>query len=235
MASTKNTVLALTIVMSLALTGCSTNSATEIENSVTIETPGSETVDPGGQAGGSTTDPNAQPQPTETGSQQELPTTAAEFNYSNPSPSDNPSSALDLVAKQSISVMSLLGVLETFEDQRNNTIVKIAFDPTETGNQVALQTEYRDGSQATTVTAGKKSSILTAYLALILVGDEDSSIQLKADHFLVDIGGKGIYKYYFANGVITKVEGTITGEKPFIGTLEYKLDKEVKDLVSQVN
>ena len=106
--------------------------------------------------------------------------------------------------------MSLLGVLETFDDQRNNTIVKIAFDPTETGNQVALQTEYKDGSQATTTTAGKKSSILTAYLALILVGDEDSVIQLQSDHFLVDVGGKGIYKYYFANGVITKVEGTIT-------------------------
>ena len=64
MASTKKTVIALTIVMSLALTGCSTNSAEEIENSVTIETPGtSEPVDQGGQAGGSTTDPNAQPQP----------------------------------------------------------------------------------------------------------------------------------------------------------------------------
>lgn len=236
MASTKKTVIALTIVMSLALTGCSTNSAEEIENSVTIETPGtSEPVDQGGQAGGSTTDPNAQPQPTQPGGQQALPTTVAEFKYSNPSPSDNPSSALDLIAKQSISAMSLLGVLETFDDQRNNTIVKIAFDPTETGNQVALQTEYKDGSQATTTTAGKKSSILTAYLALILVGDEDSVIQLQSDHFLVDVGGKGIYKYYFANGVITKVEGTITGEKPFTGTLEYKLDKEVKDLVAKVN
>lgn len=235
MASTKTTVLALTIVMSLALTGCSTTSTEEIENSVTIETPGSEAPTQEGQAGGLDTDPNAQAQPTQPEPQRELPTTVAEFNFSDPSPSDNPATALDLIAKQSINVMSLLGLLETFEDQRTNTTVKIAFDPTETGNQVALQTEYKDGSKETTITAGKKSSMLSPYLALVLVGDEESIIQIQSDHFLVDIGGKGIYKYYFANGVIVRVEATITGAKPFSGNLEYKLDKEVKDLVAQVN
>lgn len=238
-----NKILALTLLASLSLTvsGCSATAEKDIENTITIEgEEPSETANPGTEnsSGNETlpnseaTSPGAQPTPT-----QEIITTVEGLNLANPDINANDSKAeLEKLAQQSISALLAFGIYESFEDPNNDLKISYAFDPTESGNQLGIKTESLSGSGQTEFTTGKRTSWLTPHLALIVSSDSKTTVTIKSDHIEAVLLVGDVYKYYFKNGVIVKLEVQINGaEKPFSGTIEYVTDKRVKDLVAAVN
>lgn len=244
MSASKITLIAVASVLSLALAGCSAPVEEEIQNSVTVEggdtnssvtengetnsgtsdsTDGSTSNgnNAGGNAGQTTTNPIE---------------TVADLKFTNPEAGADAKEELDRIALQSISALLAFGIYEEFEEPNTNTRVTYAFDPAETGNQLGIKIEYLDGSKEDTISTGNRTAWLTPHLALIVSSNDDATVTLKGDYLEADLAGKGIYKYYFADGVITRLEAQITGQdKPFYGTIEYTSDKRVKDLVASVN
>jgi hypothetical protein len=241
MSASKITVIALASVLSLTLAGCSAPVEEDIQNSVIIEggeASADESQNGGtsdGSAGDSTSGGNS------AGLSPGQPTakpieTVAELNLTNPQAGADAKSELDRIALQSISALLAFGIYEEFEDPNTNTKVTYAFDPSQIGNQLGIKIKYLDGSKEDSITTGNRTAWLTPHLALIVSSDDDATVVLKGDHLEADLAGKGIYKYYFTDGVITRLEAQITGQgKPFSGTIEYVSDKRVKDLVALVN
>ncbi len=244
MPASKITLIAIASLLSLTLAGCSAPVEEDIQNSVVVE--GGETNtgdtsngDTSGNASGSSGDSASTGGSGNTSSGESTApsiTTVAELNFTNPEPGADAKSELDRIALQSITALLSFGIYEDFEEPNTNTKVTYAFDPTETGNQLGIKVEYLDGSKPDSISTGNRTSWLTPHLALIVSSNDEATVTLKSDHLEADLAGKGIYKYYFKDGVITRLEAQITGQdKPFSGDIEYTLDKRVKDLVALVN
>jgi hypothetical protein len=244
MSASKITLIALASVLSLTLAGCSAPVEEDIQNSVVVE--GGETNADGTQNGGASDGNNGSTDGSNsngnnTGGSAGQPTakpieTVAELNLTNPQAGADAKAELDRIALQSISALLAFGIYEEFEDPNTNTRFTYAFDPSQTGNQLSIKIEYLDGSKEDSITTGNRTAWLTPHLALIVSSDDDATVVLKGDYLEADLAGKGVYKYYFTDGVITRLEAQITGQdKAFSGTIEYVSDKRVKDLVALVN
>lgn len=234
--------VALSSVLVLGVAGCSTPAEESIENTVVIEgeeqssgSNGSTGTDTeSGESGNNNSGDNTNSGGTPSAEPTKEIKTVEDIGFSNPNPSGDPKAELDKLASQSINALLAFGIYESFEDPNTNVRISYAFDPKASGNQLGIKTENLETGEVSYNT-GNRISWLTPHLIVTITTDPDSTVVIKSDHIEADIGGKGIYKYYFENGVIVRLEGKITGMEPFTGTLEYVTDKRVTDLIAAVN
>lgn len=231
-------------ISALLLSGCTAASSDGIPNSVKVvedATPETDVAVPDANPDANQTD---KPD-TITNDKAIRPSDAknpAELNLPNPNMSDDPVQALSTLANNSIFAMSYLGSYEYYYNDSANSDVVLAYDPQSTGEQLAIRYTNRDTGlveifSVSETTEPNKSKWLAAYQAVFLAGSTESvTITVEEDYINVDMA-TSTYKYYFEDGVITRLVGTYITEPDRLleWFVEYRNDEKVTDLVNAVN